>query len=127
MLSGCATEAVTDMEATAAEDVMAGVITSAAQIEADLPAAEESEAEIQASNAVINDAPNPYSEYSQTYTPWKYDLFEIARGSQSLNFDESLEYKRDYAVRIVHESENYNGRTHKYLCTITLPQATGEM
>jgi len=92
----------------------------------EVPAADKNETETQMTALFTMDTPNPYTGYSESSTPWRYDLFEIAKGSQYLNFAESLEYKRDYSAVTVHQAEEFNGLLHKYSCVVSLPQATGD-
>lgn len=122
LLSGCSGEA---------EITLGGVDLEVDNVEKpsaviDITEAITNELETEISDVVKVNMPNPYKGRTEASDPWQYDLFEIAKGSQYLSFDDKLEYKRDYSTITTHEAEDFNGLLHKYSCTITLPQATGD-
>jgi len=65
---------------------------------------------------------NPYEEYSEKPDYWRYDLFEIFRGAETVSFDDRLDYEKDYSQVITYEKQN--DVLHEFKCKISLPQAT---
>jgi len=68
--------------------------------------------------------PNPYEDYQSIYDDWRFDLFEIFRATEMVNFDDTLGYYRDYNSTII--NEDGSEILHYYRCFILLPQTTGD-
>ena len=85
---------------------------------------EESEPEILSFNKSDGGGPNPYEDYSERRDYWRYHLFEIFRGAEPVDFDDALNYVRDYACTIAYGEEDRPDGIHEYRCSADVPQTT---
>ena len=72
-----------------------------------------------------NNESNPYDGDRETPFYWRYDLFEIFRGADVVDFDDTLNCFMEYSCMIIHEEEDWPDTLHEYKSSITLPQASG--
>ena len=85
---------------------------------------EKNELKTQQFSAQEDNPPNPYTELSECRTYWRYDLFEAFRGAESVEFNGSLYFHRDYSHIDTYEDDDFEDYRNVLNCTINLPQST---
>lgn len=68
---------------------------------------------------------NPYINFSERYDAWRYDLFEIFRGTKALELSETLFSTQEYESHPPDEGAPTPEYIHRFTCNISLPQFLG--
>lgn len=69
--------------------------------------------------------PNPYKGLTETTKSWRYEVFEIFRGAQEVELNNTLKYELEYSKPLRAQEGDLSDLSHEFVCQITLPQYTG--
>ena len=64
---------------------------------------------------------NPYSRYPEVAGEWRYSLYEIFRGAETVSTDETIHYKWEYSYALASESQDGTDELNKFTCKVSLP------
>jgi hypothetical protein len=64
---------------------------------------------------------NPYTDYLAVTDEWRYPLYEIFRGAETVSFGDELHYRQDYYHIDTNDDEYWYSK--EFTCEVTLPRA----